>query len=145
MKLGETLSTLRNMVDSFVSEHSITWEKFYNKFEEENGFSRGRKFITMQSYIGSDLLIDFCSLARDVEEGAPFEREYWIRTQGTQCIKDPNNEEEKHNNRVFKDIIAKIHVKFDGVEFEKPTWFQDEDCLIDNKFIKENKDYYRYI
>ena len=67
-----------------------------------------------------------------------FFHEYWIRSQGTQCIKNENDVEV--NRRVWKDIVAKILVEFDGEEFTKVAWFQDKDCKLENYFIKDNED-----
>ncbi len=143
MKIGKMLYTLREMVDSFVAEHNLAWDRYREKVEKEKGYSKGVN-LSMQSYLGSDLLIDFAYLALEYDKGIPFEREYWIRSQGVQCIKNPKDESEKQMHRVFGDIVAKIKVVFDGNEFADPMWIQDDDCLIENKFIKENKLYQRY-
>jgi hypothetical protein len=80
-----------------------------------------------------DLLIDICFLASDAEKGIPFTREYWIRSHGTQCIK--NEQDAETTRAVFGDILAKIKVEFDGMDFVEPTWFEDEDCKIPNKLL----------
>ena len=144
MKIGQLLVTLRNMVDSFISEHSIVWEKYQREYKEKTGFHNGREFLSLQSYLGTDLLIDFAYIALAADEGVPFERELWLRSQGVQSIKNPNDEEEKKTNRVFKDIFAKIKISFNGTEFDTPKWVYDDDCVIENKFIKENKLYVKY-
>ena len=138
--LHYAMMTIRRMVDSFLTDygHQRQWDAINEEYKNEHGFHKGSETLILQSYIGSDLLIDFVFLAKDVEEGKPFTNEYWIRSMGTQCVR---TEEDKENNRVFTDILAKISVTYDGNEFTDIHWFQDEDCLIDNKFVKENKPY----
>ena len=151
MTLGETLYAIRRMVDEFNREHQIQWDKIREEYKEKSrqeylkiypdssfeGHTLGRP-LSLQSYTGSDLLIDFAFLALEVEKKEPFIREYWIRSQGTQCIK--NEKDVKANRSVWSDIVAKILVVFDGKEFTKVAWFQDEDCKLKNSFIKGNED-----
>lgn len=151
MTLGETLHTIHRMVGEFISEHQIQWDKVREEYKEKSrqeylkiypdssfeGNTLG-SHLSLQSYIGSDLLIDFTFLALEVEKKEPFIREYWIRSQGTQCIK--NEKDVKANRSVWSDIVAKILVVFDGKEFTKVAWFQDEDCKLKNSFIKGNED-----
>ena len=146
MTLGETMHKIRLMVDEFIREHQWEWEKVreaykqktkeeYQKFYKSDfeGFSLGRS-LSFQSHVGTDLLIDFVFLALESEKKQPFVREYWIRSHGTQCIK--NDEDARINRDIFHDILGKIRVKFDGEEFTDVSWFEDEDCLLINKFIK---------
>ena len=151
MTLGETLHTIRGMVSAFICEHQIQWDKVREEYKEKSrqeylkmypnssfdGYTLGRP-LSLQSYIGSDLLIDFTFLALEVENKEPFIREYWIRSQGTQCIK--NESDVEANRSVWSDIVAKILVEFDGKEFTKVAWFQDEDCKLKNSFIKGDED-----
>ena len=150
MTLGETLHTIRGMVSAFICEHQIQWDKVREEYKEKsrpeylkmypnssfNGHTLGKP-LSLQSYIGSDLLIDFTFLALEVEKKEPFIREYWIRSQGTQCIK--NEKDVEDNRRVWSDIVAKILVEFDGKEFTKVAWLQDKDCKLENSFIKDNE------
>ena len=150
MTLGETLYTIRRMVDEFNREHQIQWDKIREEYKEKSrqeylkiypdssfeGHTLGRP-LSLQSYIGSDLLIDFAFLALEAEKKEPFIREYWIRSQGTQCIK--NESDVEANRNVWSDIVAKILVEFDGKEFTKVAWFQDKDCKLENSFIKDNE------
>ena len=150
MTLGETLYTIRRMVDEFIREHQIQWDRVREEYKEKSrqeylkiypdssfeGHTLGRP-LSLQSYIGSDLLIDFTYLALEVEKKEPFIREYWIRSQGTQCIKSESDVEANRN--VWSDIVAKSLVEFDGKEFTKVAWFQDEDCKLKNSFIKDNE------
>ena len=151
MTLGETLYTIHGMVDEFIREHQLKWDRIREEYKEKSrqeylkiypdssfeGHTLGRS-LSLQSHIGSDLLIDFTFLALEAEKKEPFIREYWIRSQGTQCIK--NEKDVKENRRVWSDIVAKILVEFDGKEFTKVAWFQDEDCKLKNHFIKDNED-----
>ena len=151
MTLGETLYTIRRMVDEFNREHQLKWDKIREEYKEKSrqeylkiypdssfeGHTLGRH-LSLQSYIGSDLLIDFASLALKVEKKEPFTHEYWIRSEGTQCIK--NESDVEANRNVWSDIVAKILVEFDGKEFTRVAWFQDEDCKLRNSFIKDNED-----
>ena len=151
MTLGETLHKIHGMVDEFIREHQVKWdrvrEEYRLKTKEEwlkvypnsafDGHHLGRS-LSLQSHLGSDLLIDFTFLALKVEKKEPFIHEYWIRSQGTQCIKNENDVEV--NRRVWSDIVAKILVEFDGEEFTKVAWFQDKDCKLENYFIKDNED-----
>ena len=151
MTLGETLNTIRRMVDEFNREHRLKWDKIREEYKEKSrqeylkiypessfeGHTLGRP-LSLQSYIGSDLLIDFTFLALEVEKKEPFVREYWIRSQGTQCIR--NESDVEANRNVWSDIVAKILVEFDGKEFTKVDWFQDDDCKLKNRFIKDNED-----
>lgn len=151
MTLGETLHTIHRMVGEFISEHQIKWDKVREEYKEKSrqeylkiypdssfeGHTLG-SHLSLQSYIGSDLLIDFTFLALEVEKKEPFIREYWIRSQGTQCIK--NEKDVKANRSVWSDIVAKILVEFDGEKFTKVAWFQDDDCKLKNSFIKGNED-----
>ena len=150
MTLGETLHTIHRMVGEFISEHQIQWDKVREEYKEKSrqeylkiypdssfeGHTLGRS-LSLQSYIGSDLLIDFAFLALEAEKKEPFIREYWIRSQGTQCIK--NESDVEANRNVWSDIVAKILVEFDGKEFTKVAWFQDKDCKLENSFIKDNE------
>lgn len=151
MTLGETLFTIHRMVDEFIREHQIQWDKVREEYKEKSrqeylkiypdssfeGHTLGRS-LSLQSYIGSDLLIDFTYLALEVEKKEPFIREYWIRSQGTQCVR--SKEDVLDNRSVWSDIVAKILVEFDGKEFTKVAWFQDEDCKLKNRFIEGNED-----
>lgn len=151
MTLGVTLHRINRMVSEFISEHQIKWERVRDEYKEKSrqeylkiypdssfeGHTLG-SHLSLQSYIGSDLLIDFTFLALEVEKKEPFIREYWIRSQGTQCIK--NEKDVKANRSVWSDIVAKILVVFDGKEFTKVAWFQDEDCKLKNSFINGNED-----
>ena len=150
MTLGETLYTIRRMVDEFIREHQLKWDRIREEYKEKSrqeylkiypdssfeGHTLGRP-LSLQSYIGSDLLIDFTFLALETEKKEPFIREYWIRSQGTQCIKSESDVEANRN--VWSDIVAKILVEFDGKEFTKVAWFQDEDCKLKNSFIKDDE------
>ena len=150
MTLGETLFTIHRMVDEFIREHQIQWDKVRDEYKEKTrqeylkiypdssfeGHTLGRP-LSLQSYIGSDLLIDFAFLALEAEKKEPFIREYWIRSQGTQCIKSESDVEANRN--VWSDIVAKILVEFDGKEFTKVAWFQDKDCKLENSFIKDDE------
>ena len=150
MTLGETLYTIHGMVDEFIREHQLKWDRIREEYKEKSrqeylkiypdssfeGHTLGRP-LSLQSYIGSDLLIDFTFLALEAEKKEPFIREYWIRSQGTQCIKSESDVEANRN--VWSDIVAKILVEFDGKEFTKVAWFQDEDCKLKNSFIKDNE------
>ena len=151
MTLGQTFYKIRFMVDEFILEHQIQWDKVREEYKEKSrqeylkiypessfeGHTLGRP-LSLQSYIGSDLLIDFTFLAFDAEKKEPFVHEYWIRSQGTQCIR--NESDVEANRGVWSDIVAKILVEFDGKEFTKVAWFQDEDCKLKNCFIKDNED-----
>ena len=150
MTLGETLYTIHGMVDEFIREHQLKWDRIREEYKEKSrqeylkiypdssfeGHTLGRP-LSLQSYIGSDLLIDFAFLALDAEKKEPFIREYWIRSQGTQCIKSESDVEANRN--VWSDIVAKILVEFDGKEFTKVAWFQDKDCKLENSFIKDDE------
>ena len=150
MTLGETLYTIRRMVDEFIREHQLKWDRIREEYKEKSrqeylkiypdssfeGHTLGRP-LSLHSYIGSDLLIDFTFLALEAEKKEPFIREYWIRSQGTQCIKSESDVEANRN--VWSDIVAKILVEFDGKEFTKVAWFQDEDCKLKNSFIKDDE------
>ena len=150
MTLGETLYTIHGMVDEFIREHQLKWDRIREEYKEKSrqeylkiypdssfeGHTLGRP-LSLQSYIGSDLLIDFTFLALEAEKKEPFIREYWIRSQGTQCIKSESDVEANRN--VWSDIVAKILVEFDGKEFTKVAWFQDEGCKLKNSFIKDDE------
>ena len=150
MTLGETLYTIHGMVDEFIREHQLKWDRIREEYKEKSrqeylkiypdssfeGHTLGRP-LSLQSYIGSDLLIDFTFLALEAEKKEPFIREYWIRSQGVQCIK--NKSDVEANRNVWSDIVAKILVEFDGKEFTKVAWFQDEDCKLKNSFIKDDE------
>ena len=150
MTLGETLYTIHGMVDEFIREHQLKWDRIREEYKEKSrqeylkiypnssfeGHTLGRP-LSLQSYIGSDLLIDFTFLALEAEKKEPFIREYWIRSQGTQCI--TNKSDVEANRNVWSDIVAKILVEFDGKEFTKVAWFQDEDCKLKNSFIKDDE------
>ena len=150
MTLGETFYNIRLMVDEFIRKHQIQWDKVREEYKEKSrqeylkiypdssfeGHTLGKP-LSLQSYIGSDLLIDVASLALKVEKKEPFIHEYWIRSQGTQCIKDESDVEA--NRSVWSDIVAKILVEFDGEKFTKVAWFQDDDCKLKNHFIADNE------
>lgn len=129
------LETIREMVDEFCSVHYDDWEKINEAYKAEHGFNKGAEHLSIRSYIGSDLLIDFSYLARDVELGGPFTNEYWIRSQGTQCIR---NERDREANKLWSDVLAKISVTYDGNEFTDIHWVEDDDCLIKNRFVAKD-------
>jgi hypothetical protein len=90
----------------------------------------------MQSHISSDLLIDFASLASASDSHIPFIREIWIRSYGTQSIDSVSDV--KVNRGIWNDVLAKILIIYNGVEFTTIEWFQDEDCRINNKLIVDD-------
>ena len=151
MTLGETFHKIHGMVDEFIREHQVKWDIVREEYKEKtrqeylkvfpnasfDGHTLGRS-LSLQSHLGSDLHIDFTFLALKVEKKEPFIHEYWIRSQGVQCIKDENDVEV--NRRIWRDIVAKILVEFDGEKFTKVAWFQDDDCKLENYFIKDNED-----
>ena len=85
MTLGETLYTIRGMVEEFIREHQIQWDKVREEYKEKSrqeylkiypdssfeGHTLGRS-LSLQSYLGSDLLIDFAYLAFKAEQKEPF-------------------------------------------------------------------------
>ena len=151
MQVGEISKlqkTIYDMVSKFINEHFIAWEnyreekrkesierhlKFYPNATNYNGIMPGRN-LSFQSFIGTDLLIDFWYLASKMELSVPFIHEYWIRSNGVQCIKD--NEDAETNRKVYSDIIGKFIVEFDGEVVTRIEWVQDDDCLIKNRLIK---------
>jgi hypothetical protein len=140
-EIHNTLLTMRNMVDSFVCRHFDQWEKVRKEYEDKYGFSLGSP-LSLQSYIGSDLTIDLVYLAKDLEERMAFKNEYWIRSQGMQCIR--TKEDRDANERVWSDVLAKftIEKKADGsVEFQ---WIEDDKCRVKNTLLKDNVLYDRY-
>lgn len=141
-KTSEVLWTLRKMVDSFICRNDLQWDKYCEQYEKEhNGISIGVP-LSLQSYIGSDLTIDMCVLAQWMEEYPSFTTEYWIRSQGTQHITTENDA--KCVRDVFRDILGKIRITRDSDGEVTLEWIQDEDCLINNVLVKENKLYERW-
>ena len=134
--LSYILLTLRAMVSEFISEfsHQKQWEEFNEQYKKDHGFYCASNHLSLQSYIGSDLLIDFAYLAQDMEKGEPFVNEYWIRSMGTQSCR---SEYDKECARTFRDILGKISVTFDGNEFTEIKWVEDKDCLIKNRFLEK--------
>jgi hypothetical protein len=147
-EIGNVQKTIYNMVYEFINEHQIAWEnyreekrkqsieehlKFYPDATNFNGIMPGRS-LSYQSFIGTDLLIDFWYLASKMESSVPFVHEYWIRSNGVQCIKESGDAE--HNRKVWSDIIGKFVVEFDGEVVTRIEWVQDDDCLIKNRLIK---------
>lgn len=129
------LSTIRNMVKDFVEQHDAIWDEVRSADKERKGYSPGDS-LSMQSYIGSDLLLDFVSLASASTYDEPFVREYWVRSMGIQCINSV--EDAKLNKNVWNDVVAKFIVVFDGHNFTTIDWFQDEDCRIKNNLIYDD-------
>lgn len=140
-EIGIALITMRNMVDSIVSLGWHEWEKINDEYRRQYGYPKGPS-LSMQSYIGSDLTIDMGYLAKDLEERMAFTNEYWIRSQGIQCIR--TKEDREANDNVWHDVLAKFRVTKteDGeITFE---WFEDEKCLISNPLIKQGKLYEKW-
>lgn len=129
------LSTIRNMVKDFIEQHDAIWDVVRSADKEKKGYSPGGS-LSMQSYISSDLLLDFMSLASASTYDEPFVREYWIRSMGIQCINSV--EDAKLNKKVWNDVVAKFIVVFDGQNFTTIDWFQDEDCRIKNNLIYDD-------
>lgn len=147
-EIGNVQKTIYNMVYEFINEHQIAWEnyreekrkqsieehlKFYPDATNFNGIMPGRS-LSYQSFIGTDLLIDFWYLASKMESSVPFIHEYWIRSNGVQCIKESVDAE--YNRKVWSDILGKFVVEFDGEVVTRIEWVQDDDCLIKNRLIK---------
>lgn len=151
MQVGEiskVQKTIYDMVSKFINEHQIAWDnyreekrkenieehlKFYPDATDYKGVMPGRS-LSFQSFIGTDLLIDFWYLASKIEARLPFVHEYWIRSNGVQCIKESGDAET--NRKVWSDIIGKFVVEFDGEVVTRIEWVQDDDCLIKNRLIK---------
>ena len=133
--IGETLIFMRKMVDSFVNRHYEAWDKVREQYRLEHGYFLGES-LSMQSYIGSDLTIDMAYLAKDIEEIESFVNEYWIRSQGIQCIR--NESDRKANESVWSDVLGKFKVIKDGdnIVFK---WFEDESCKVKNELLAEGK------
>ena len=125
------------MVDSFVNRHWNQWEDYRDKYKAEHGYDKGVS-LSMQSYIGSDLTIDMYSLANDIEEKDAFVNEYWIRSQGIQCIRD--EEDRKANDSVWSDVLGKFTITKNGDDISF-KWIQDEKCLVNNTLIRDDKLY----
>ena len=147
-EIGNVQRTIYNMVYEFINEHQIAWDnyreekrkqsieehlKFYPDATDFKGIMPGRS-LSYQSFIGTDLLIDFWYLASKMESSVPFIHEYWIRSNGVQCIKESVDAE--YNRKVWSDILGKFVVEFDGEVITRIEWVQDDDCLIKNKLIK---------
>lgn len=147
-EIGNVQRTIYNMVNEFINEHQIAWDnyreekrkesieehlKFYPDATDYKGVMPGRS-LSFQSFIGTDLLIDFWYLASKIEARLPFVHEYWIRSNGVQCIKESGDAET--NRKVWSDIIGKFVVEFDGEVVTRIEWVQDDDCLIKNRLIK---------
>lgn len=147
-EIGNVQKTIYNMVYEFINEHQIAWEnyreekrkqsieehlKFYPDATDFKGIMPGRS-LSYQSFIGTDLLIDFWYLASKMESSVPFIHEYWIRSNGVQCIKE--SEDAEYNRKVWSDILGKFIVEFDGEVITRIEWVQDDDCLIKNRLIK---------
>lgn len=142
VEIGKALITMRNMVDSFICVHQYAWDKFQDKYKKEHiGIGCGRDTLSMQSFVGSDLTIDLAYLANDIETRGDFTNEYWIRSQGIQCIR--NEKDRENNERVWSDIAGKFKVirKGDDITFE---WMQDDKCRVENQFLKDGKLYERW-
>ena len=62
--LHYAMKTIRAMVDNFINDfgHQRQWEKLNEEYKESHGFHKGPQSLSLQSYIGSDLLIDFIYL-----------------------------------------------------------------------------------
>ena len=153
MRVGEiskAQKTIYSMVYEFVNEHQIAWDNYREEKRKESieahlvfypddvnykGFAPGRA-LSMQSFISFDLLIDFAYLAEEMESGQPFRNEYWIRSNGVQCVR--NDVEADANSRVWSDILTKLVVEYDGEVITRIEWLQDDDCRIENKLIKQN-------
>ena len=153
MRVGEISNlqrTIYNMVYEFINEHQIAWDnyreekrkesieehlKFYPNATDYKGVMPGRS-LSFQSFIGTELLIDFWYLASKMESSVPFVHEYWIRSNGVQCIKESGDAET--NRKVWSDILTKLVVEYDGEIITRIEWLQDDDCRIENKFIKKN-------
>ena len=123
------MCTIRDMVSDFCCQHSLDWSEVRKKDEYKY---LGTDGLCLQSYIGTDLMIDLIYLVRDVEEG-PFTEEIWIRSMGTVCVR---NEKDAETARCWRDIVAKISITYDGKEFTDIHWVEDKDCLVKNKFLK---------
>jgi hypothetical protein len=147
-EIGNVQRTIYNMVYEFINEHQIAWDNYREEKRKESieehlkiypdatdfkGIMPGRS-LSYQSFIGTDLLIDFWYLASKMESSVPFVHEYWIRSNGVQCIKESGDAE--HNRKVWSDIIGKFVVEFDGEVVTRIEWVQDDDCLIKNRLIK---------
>lgn len=154
MKAGEisrVQKAIYTMVNNFVNEYVVEWEKVREEKRQESvdehkklfpnddyvGIAPGRS-LSLQSYIASDLLIDFWYLAHSMEMEKPFVYEYWIRSNGVQCIK--SRDDLNYNRGVWGDVLAKFIIEFDGYEVKRIDWFQDNDCLVMNKFVVDNEE-----
>lgn len=140
------------MVATFVDEHYIQWEKVRedegNKLKEKFGqlYPNSERFVgykpghslSLQSFVTSDLLFDFISLARLIENGGAFKREIWIRSCGTQLI--TGVESVSDNRAVWNDILGKILIEFDGNNPVTAEWFQDGDCRVNNILITDDSE-----
>jgi hypothetical protein len=148
--LSIALEAIRGMVNDFVCNHHIEWDKIRFADQQKQveawrqrypndtiyqGCPTGRS-LSMQSHISSDLLIDFVSLASASDSHIPFIREIWIRSYGTQSIDSVSDV--KVNRGIWNDVLAKILIIYNGVEFTTIEWFQDEDCRINNKLIVDD-------
>ena len=131
-KISEVLLTMRNMVDSFVNRHWSQWEDYRDKFKAEHGYEKGVP-LSLQSYVGTDLLIDMPYLVRDIEQHDYFTNEYWIRSQGTQCIR---SDKDRENNALWGDVLGKFTITKDATGFSF-AWIEDDQCLIKNQLLQE--------
>lgn len=134
-EIGKALITMRSMVDSFISVHDLQYSKKEDEYFKEHGFHDGPQSLSLQSYIGSDLTIDMAYLAKDIETRGDFTNEYWIRSQGIQCIR---SEEDRKNNKMWRNILGKFSVTKKGEDITF-AWIQDEDCKLQNSLLKDGK------
>ena len=134
-EIGKALITMRSMVDSFISVHDLQYSKKEDKYFKEHGFHDGPQSHSLKSYICSDLTNYIAYLAKDIETRGDFTNEYWIRSQGLQCIR---NEEDRQANKIWHNILGKFSVTKKGEDITF-AWIQDEDCKLENSLLKEGK------
>lgn len=126
METGNFLWKTHNLVSETISNLQFKWER-YNEYQKSQKPYHTWRNLSMQSHIGSDLLIDFCSFAAIADKGDTFKGELWVRDNGTHFIR--TEEDAQNVLDVFGKPIFKVNVEWDTKQGFKEPEVVTEGCL----------------
>lgn len=135
MQTGDFLWKTHKLVSEKISELQFKWER-YNQYQKSQKAYHTWRYLSLQSHIGSDLLIDFCTIAEIADKREYCKGELWVRDNGTHFIRTEEDAQDVLD--AFGKPIFKVNVEWDSIYGFKEPEVITEGC-IDLNLTEEQK------